>query len=117
MSNPGHRKERLADQLRNEAAQIISEELQDPRIRFVTVTRVEVGARFDRVRIFVSVLGDEKAQCETMEGLHSATGFVRREITQRLGLRRAPQIDCVLDHGPEDAIRIDTLLSRLKPPQ
>jgi len=106
--------ERLADQLRVEVAELIAGELKDPRIGFATVTRVEVSPDFRHARVLVSVLGGAEAQKDTMEGLASATGFVRHEVSRRLRLRRAPELTFVLDHGPEEADRIDAILKNLK---
>jgi len=114
MPVPGRRQERLGDQIRTEVAQLITEELKDPRIGFVTVTRVELSADLGHARVFVSVLGDEDAQRRSLAGLESAAGFLRREVTHRLHLRRAPEVVFVLDHGPEDAARIEGLLEKLK---
>ncbi len=114
MAAPGHRRERLADQIRDEVAEMVVTELKDPRIRLATVTRVELSVDLHHARVLVSVLGDEATQQQTMEGLSSAAGYVRREITRRLRLRRAPELVFVLDHGAEEAQKIETLLEKLK---
>ncbi|HEV2494971.1 MAG TPA: 30S ribosome-binding factor RbfA [Terriglobia bacterium] len=114
MSVPGRRQERLADQIRTEVARLITEDLKDPRIGFATVTRVELSADLGHARVLVSVLGDEEARRNTLAGLESATGFLRREVTHRLRLRRAPEVVFVIDRGPEDAARIEGLLEKLK---
>ena len=115
MPVPGRRQERVADQIRTEVARLIAEDLKDPRIGFTTVTGVDLSADLGHARVFVSVLGGSEAGKPTLEGLNSAAGFVRREITQRLGLRRAPEVVFELDHGAEQAARIEDLLARLKP--
>jgi len=112
MPLPGRRQERLQDQIRSEVALMISEELNDPRIGFTTVTRVELSADLGHARILVSVLGSEQVQQSTLEGLSSAAGYLRREITRRLGLRRAPELTLVLDHGPEEGQKIEALLEK-----
>ena len=117
MPLPGRRQERLQDQIRSEVALMISEELNDPRIGFTTVTRVELSADLGHARILVSVLGNEQVQQSTLEGLSSAAGYLRREITRRLGLRRAPELTLVLDHGPEEGQKIEALLEKLKKEQ
>ena len=115
MSLPGRRQERLADQLRSEVAAILATgELKDPRIGFTTVTRVELTADLSHARVFVSVLGSEEAQQNTLQGLLSAAGYLRTEVTHRLRLRRAPELVFIIDHGPEEAVRIETLLQKLK---
>jgi len=115
MPVPGRRQERLADQIRAEVARMIAEDLKDPRIGFTTVTGVDVSADVGHARVFVSVLGATEEAQHTLEGLNSAAGFMRREITHRLGLRRAPELVFELDHGAEQAARIEDLLAKLKP--
>jgi ribosome-binding factor A len=114
MFSQGHRHERLADQIRIEVAEMIEGELKDPRIGFATVTRVELSPDFRHARVLVSVMGEAKDQEETLAGLASARGFVRRELGQRLRLRRAPDLLFVLDRGVEGSERVERLLSGLK---
>jgi ribosome-binding factor A len=114
MSPHGHRQERLADQIRIEVAEMIEGELRDPRIGFATVTRVELSPDLRYGRVLISVLGGEESRAETLEGLSSAAGYVRREITRRLGLRRAPEIVFVLDRGQEEVAKVQKLLDEMK---
>ncbi len=113
MNAPGHRQERLQDQIRTEVAEIITLELKDPRIGFVTVTRVELSRDFHAARVWVSVLGEETAQRGTIEGLTSAAGYLRHEIGHRLRLRRAPELTFALDHGIQDALKVESLLEKI----
>lgn len=108
-----HRIERLADQIRGAVAAMIGQELRDPRIGFATVTRVELSADLQHARVLISVLGDDSTQQTTLEGLASAAGYIRHEVSHRLRLRRAPKIVFVLDHGPEEGIRLEKLLQNL----
>jgi ribosome-binding factor A len=114
VKDTGWRVDRLADQIRGEVAGIIAGELKDPRIGFTTVTRVELSHDLQHARVWVSVLGDEAAQGRTLDGLASAAGYVRREVSHRLRLHRAPDLIFVLDHGPEEAGRMETLLQNLR---
>ena len=111
---PGHRHDRLADQIRGEVAEMIEGELKDPRIGFVTVTRVDLSPDFSHARVQVSILGDEQARLDSLSGLQSAAGYVRRQVTQRLRLRRAPEIAFVIDRGAEEAARIEELLGKIR---
>ena len=113
MYEPAHRTERLADQIRAEIAQIIREELNDPRIGFATITRVDLTADLQHARAHVSVLGGEPAAKSTIEGMISAAGYIRRELGRRLRLRRTPEVEFMLDHGPEESIRLEELMQRL----
>jgi ribosome-binding factor A len=110
----GYRHERLADQIREEVAEMIAGELKDPRIGFATVTHVDLSPDLRHGRVRVSVLGDEESRRETLEGLSSAAGYVRYEISRRLRLRRAPELVFVLDQGAEEGQKIETLLQKLK---
>ena len=114
MRAPAYRHDRLADQIRTEVAEIIEGELKDPRIGFVTVTRVDLSADRSHARVLVSVLGDDEARGQSLAGLASAVGYVRHEITQRLRLRRAPEVVFALDRGAEEAARIGQLLDKIK---
>lgn len=113
MTVPGRRRERLADQIRTEAAELITLELKDPRIGFVTVTHVDLSPDFHVARIWVSVLGEAEAQQGTLEGLSSAAGYLRHEIGQRLRMRRVPELNFVLDYGVRDALKIESLLEEI----
>lgn len=113
MSVPSHRVNRLADQIRSEVATLLTEHIRDPRIGFTTVTRVDLTADLQHARICVSVLGDAGAQGRTLDGLASATSYIRRELGSRLRLRRVPECSFVLDHGPEAAIHVEELLEGL----
>jgi ribosome-binding factor A len=114
MSVRGHRMERLADQIRDEIAGMVAGELKDPRIGLATVTRVELSSDLHHARVMVSVSGEEEAQMESIEGLSSASGFVRRELGERLHMRKAPELVFVLDRGPENELRVEMLLNQLK---
>jgi len=113
MTGLSHRLERLASQIRAEIAAIISEELRDPRIAFTTITRVELTSDLRHAHILVSVLGDDNAQRETLAGLASAAGYIRTTISHRLRLRHVPEIIFVLDHGPEEAMKLEQKLQEL----
>lgn len=114
MTVPGRRHDRLVDQIQSEVAEMLEGELKDPRIGFATVTRVELSPDLGRARVLVSVLGDDEAREQTLAGLASATGFVRRELAQRLRLRRAPELTFAFDRGAEEAEQIDVLLHKLR---
>jgi len=110
----GWRVDRLADRIRGEVAGMISGELKDPRIGFTTVTRVDLSPDLHHARVRISVLGDEAAQQRTLEGLASAAGYVRREVSHRLRLHRVPDLIFVLDRSPEEASRMEALLRDLR---
>ena len=110
MPRPGHRTERLADLIRMEVAEMVEGELKDPRVGLATVTRVELSPDMRHGRIIVSVMEESAAQQETLAGLASAAGFIRRELAQRLRLRCAPELAFVLDREAEETERVERLL-------
>ena len=112
MTVPGRRQVRLQDQIHTEVAEMIALELKDPRIGFATVTRVELTPDLRSAHIWVSVLGEKEAQEGTLEGLLSATGYLRHELSHRLRLRRVPELTFVLDHSTEDVHRVESLLDQ-----
>ena len=114
MSVVGRRTDRLGHEIRVILAELMAREVKDPRIGFATITRVELTADLHHARVYVSVLGSADEQEQTIEGLRSASGFLRREIGRRLDLRRAPELAFVLDHSAEAGERIEMLLQKLR---
>jgi len=103
----------VAGLLRAEVADIISHELKDPRIGFVTVTDAEASADLRHARIFVSILGTDEEQRTTFAALTSAAGFIRRCLGRRIELRYVPELTFHLDKTPERASQIQRLLQDL----
>jgi ribosome-binding factor A len=107
---------RLAEQIREHVAELIASKLKDPRIGFVTVTRVELTSDQRLARILVGVLGDPEAKKKSLIGLRQAAGFVRRELAQRLRLRFVPDVVFEYDRGLEATDRVAQLLEEAQPP-
>ena len=90
----------INNEVHKELSNIIRGELKDPRVALMTsIVAVEVAPDLKTCKAFVSVLGDEKAQADTMKGLKSAEGFIRRELARRLNLRNTPVITFVMDQS------------------
>jgi ribosome-binding factor A len=100
----------VAEALRDEISSLLSE-LKDPRVGFASITRVEVSSDLRHARVYVSVLGDEAAKKATMEGLRSATGFIRSEVGRRVRLFRTPEIAFHLDESLEKGARVLKLIA------
>jgi ribosome-binding factor A len=107
------RTERLGEEFREEIAKMIGGQLKDPRIGFVTVTRVEVGADLRQAKVFVGVLGTPAEREKTLVGLRQAAGFMRRSLGQKLRLRHTPELTFVYDEGLEAHDRIARLLAEV----
>ena len=108
------RVERVAVVFKREISSIIHEELKDPRIGFLTVTRIELTQDLRYAKIFFSVLGTEKEQTDTQEALKSASGFIRRLIAQRIRLRLVPEIRFIQDKSSEYSVHIQQELDKIK---
>ena len=107
-----HRKESLAELLRAEFSRILIEELRDPRLGFITVTDVELSKDLSHAKVFISVLGEESVQAESIKVLEKAVGFFRTRISQTLNLRRTPELRFLLDTTEEQGARIDRILDK-----
>src|SRR6476661_733647 len=104
----------VADAIQQHMSYLLQRELKDPRIGFVTVTRVEVSHDLKYARIYVSVMGTPEEQRSTMDAFESGKGFIRREIGQRLDLRAVPELNFRLDTSAEYSDRINRLLNEIK---
>jgi ribosome-binding factor A len=109
------RSERLGDEVRQELAGIIDRQLKDPRVGFVTVTRVRLTADLRSARVYVGVLGDEPARERSLAGLQSAVGFLRRQLGRRLRLRHTPELAFFYDEGLDATERVAQLLTENVP--
>jgi len=109
------RAQRVSEAIKREVSVMLTREVKDPGIHFVTVTEVRTTDDLRNTRIFVSVLGDEQARAESMEALERAKGFLRGELGRRLSLRYAPEIHFTLDTTLDNAMRIKGLLDSVKP--
>jgi ribosome-binding factor A len=104
---------RVADQIRMEVADIIMRKTKDPRVGDVTVTDVEVTNDLRLARVFVTALGDERAQTDALAGLDKAAGFIRSELGRRLQLRYTPELVFQRDLTGARGDRIWSLLDQV----
>jgi ribosome-binding factor A len=109
----GSRPERVADQIRAEVTTMIARELHDPGVGFVTVTRVQVSPDLQHARVYYTSLGDAEARKNTARALDRASGFMRRQIGQRLRLRRAPEIHFEFDQSIGYQDRVEQILNEI----
>jgi ribosome-binding factor A len=114
MKEHSHRTERVADLIRQELGQLLERQVKDPRIGFVTVTRVEVTRDLRSARVAVTILGDEQQKKDSLQGLAAAQGFLRHELAQRLKLRHTPQMEFQIDQSLEAESRVEELLRQLR---
>ena len=109
-----HRSERTADTLKEEIAQIVGYELEDPRLTSVTVTDVRLSADKRAVRVYVTVAGDEEEHKSALAALKHAAPYVRKQLGLALNLPRTPEIHFVRDRVEEEGERVDQLLQEIE---
>jgi len=108
------RPERIGDQIRVEITGMLSRQVHDPGIGFLTVTRVEVSADLQHARVYYTALGDQKARRESARALERASPFLRRQLAGRLRLRRAPELQFFYDESIETQDRIERILIEIE---
>lgn len=112
----GSRPDRVADQLRSELALMLSREVNDPGVGFLTLTRVHVSPDLQQARVMYTVLGDDKARANTAKALVRVAPFLKRQIGHRLRLKRAPELKFVYDESVAGQDRIEQILHDLQVP-
>ena len=111
-----NRSDRIAQQIKRELAEIIQRnEIKDDRIGgLVSITEVIVSGDLRNVKVFFSVFGEEAQRIGTLAALESASGFLRGEITRRLGIKYAPELVFKLDDSLEKGQKVLELLDKIK---
>jgi len=115
MSPANHRHERVGEEIAHEVNAMLAGELKDPRLEgMVVVSEVRVQPDMKHARVFINMQGSAKEQSDAIKALEHAAGFIRRELIERLQLRRLPELHFTLDHSQEYTERIDQLLKEMK---
>ena len=107
------RVQKAAEAIREVVSMAILAELKDPRVRDVTVTRVEVSADLRHAKVHVSVMGDEKRQQLSLRGLQNAAGFLQAKIAERIDIRYTPRLTFLLDQGVKRSIAVAQILQQV----
>ncbi|MBU3935844.1 30S ribosome-binding factor RbfA [Patescibacteria group bacterium] len=100
--------------MKKEISRILQEDLKDPRIGFVTITRIDLTGDLRHAKIYFSILGDEASQKASEEGIKSAVGFIRKLIGERLKLKYVPEIFFMLDRSLEYSIGLEKTFERIR---
>lgn len=104
---------RIESELTKEISLLIRNDIKDPRIAPITsVTEIKLTDDLQSAKIYISVLGDEEEKSETIEGLKSSIGFIKKELGRRMNLRHIPDLKIVLDTNLEQALHIESLIDR-----
>lgn len=105
---------RIEQQIKERVANLLLHEIADPRVGFVTVSRVEVDKEMQRCIVYWSILGDDTARKLTDDALRNATGFLRREVAAVLHTRTVPKIEFRHDESVTGSIEMQKLLDGLR---
>jgi len=108
------RADRVGEIIKREIDDIIRKKINDPRIGFISITRVEITDDLKFANVYVSVYADDEKKKLTMDGLNSARGFIRGLLGPHLDLKFVPDINFKLDNSIEKANRIFGIINRLK---
>ena len=109
----GKRSERVADLIQKEISEMLIRSIKDPRIGFVTITRVLATNDCRSAKIYYSVMGTPAEREESLKGLESAKGYIRKELGRRVSLRYTPEIVFQFDPSIEYAIHIEEVIQHL----
>jgi ribosome-binding factor A len=105
---------RIGEAIREEISSILLQEINDPRIQFVSITRVEVSADLQHAKVYVSILGSDQKREEVFEGLKSARGYIQKKLGKKIRLRYMPEITFKMDTSIDHGIHIFELLQEMK---
>lgn len=110
----GKRSDKVADLIQKEISHMLMRTLKDPRIGFVTITRVAVSEDCRMAKIYFSVPGSSDEREKSTEGLNSAKGYVRKELGRRIRMKYTPEITFQFDPSIEYAIHIGEVIEQIK---
>ena len=108
------RLQRLSGLFQEELSDLLLRQVKDPRLaQFVSITRVDITPDLSHARVYVSVMGSQEEKTSTMEGLTSAAHYLRRELNNRLTLRRIPALSFHRDDSLEQGARVLDLIRQI----
>jgi ribosome-binding factor A len=110
----GSRPSRVGDQIRAELASLLTRDVHDPGIGFLTITQVKVSPDLQQARVYYTTIGDDTARRESARALDRATPFLRRQVGQRLRLKRVPELTFFYDQSIEQGDRLERILQELQ---
>ena len=113
----GHRTARLSGEILRNVSEILRLEVRDPRVGFVTVSRVDLSEDGSFAKIMVSVMGSDAERAETMKGLRKCAPFVRGKLARMLTTRTVPEIVFAEDRNLDHAFRIQEILAGIHDPE
>ncbi|WP_196594372.1 30S ribosome-binding factor RbfA [Pectinatus sottacetonis] len=109
----GVRVEKMQEQIKHEVSQIILRSLKDPRIGFVTVTKVDLSSDLRNAHIYVSILGNEQQFKDTWQGLKHSVAYIRQELAKRIRVKFMPEIAFYPDDSMQYSAHIQALINKI----
>src|SRR5512139_2358660 len=110
MKRHSQRAQRVGDQIQRELATLLRDEVKDPRVGRITITTVEVSADLSHARVFFTHLAGREHADDAVQALQHTAGFLRTELSHRLGLYSVPQLHFAYDDSIESGIRMAQLI-------
>jgi ribosome-binding factor A len=107
---PYSRAERIGVRIQSVITELLSKKMQDPRIEMATISSVKLSSDLRIAHIYIAVFGDKKRVKETLEGFHKSSGFIRKSIAPKLGLKYMPELKFVYDDSFDKAAKMDELI-------
>ncbi len=116
MKKVNNRISRINDEILMEVANIIRSEIKDPRVSdcMVSVIRVDTTSDLKFCKVYVSVLGTDKLKNDALDGLKQCSGYIRKQIAQRINLRVTPELKFLLDESLDYSIKMETLMKQVR---
>ena len=108
------RPERVQEALRQEISKVALEEIKDPRVGFLTITKVELTKDLRYAKVYFSVLGGAKEKALALKGLNSAKGYIKGIVADRIKLRLVPELSFRIDESIEHTKEIYDLFEKIK---
>lgn len=108
-----HRVERIQEQVREEVSQMLQNEVRDPGVGLVTVTRAKVTGDLSLARVYWTIIGDANERKKTQKALERASGYVRHLLAERLTLRRSPEVKFIFDESVAAQDRIEQIIQEI----
>ncbi|MBW7897305.1 Ribosome-binding factor A [Candidatus Brocadiaceae bacterium B188] len=102
--------ERLEESIKQEVSKIILYELKDPRIAFVTITKVDITADLKNAKVHISILGDDTTRKKTLQAIEHAKGFIQAKVGAQLQIKYTPVLTFCLDESVQKSLRISKLI-------
>lgn len=109
----GLRKERVESEIREHVSQILSQEIHDPRVGFIAVTKVEVTPDLRMAKIFISSIGGKADKDNALKGLSSAAGYLRKMLAERIRLRFTPELIFKIDDSSEYIVHLNEIFDKI----